>query len=295
VETSSYPAVRPQQFPLFATRAKPPRIKPFLKWAGGKTYLLPVLRECLPAGFRRYFEPFLGGGAMFFDLRPNQAILSDSNQDLIQCYQTVRDQPEELIQHLGMLKVSEEEYYHIRGLRPETLSEIPRAARFIYLNKTCFNGLFRVNKKGLFNTPFGHYKRVSLVDPENLRNASRLLQTAALHCQDYQTVLELARPGDFIYLDPPYLPVGKYSDFKRYTKEFFYESDHAKLAQLYSRLIENRCFVLLSNSYHARVSSLFVGFNQVTVEVPRFVNCKGTGRGKVKELLISNYPLGVRP
>ena len=142
--------------------------KPFLKWAGGKSRLVPILRKCVPRNFGRYFEPFLGGGALFFNLLPASAVLGDSNCELIHCFKTVRDRPNEVTEHLRTLSVGEEEYYRIRGINPETLSSTARAARFIYLNKTCFNGLYRVNKKGLFNTPFGKYKKVVLADAEKL-------------------------------------------------------------------------------------------------------------------------------
>jgi DNA adenine methylase len=279
------------QVPLFDWKDDLPHPRPFLKWAGGKTHLLPVLRRCMPTSFGRYFEPFLGGGAMFFSLCPRNASLSDSNEDLIQCYQTVRDRPEEVTQHVRNLPVNEKEFYRIRAMRPEDLSDVARAARFIYLNKTCFNGLYRVNKQGHFNTPFGHLKRVTLVDALNLKAVSTALAKATVRCVDYRAMLQPAAAGDFIYMDPPYLPIGKYSDFKRYTKEQFYESDHRKLAEVFRDLAKRGCFVLLSNSHHEKIARLFAGYYQATVSVPRYVNCKGQGRGKINELLISNYPL----
>jgi DNA adenine methylase len=270
--------------------------KPFLKWAGGKTRLLKLLRQCLPlAPFPRYFEPFLGGAALFFDLAPSQAVLSDSNAELTSCYEVVRDSPNELIEELSQYLVNESEFYRIRELQPEDLPPVSRAARFIYLNKTCFNGVYRVNKSGKFNTPFGHYKQIALVDEANLRRASHLLRKAEILNCDYTAVLDMARAGDFFYFDPPYLPVSKFSDFKRYTREFFYEADHEKLAVLFAALADKGCFVLLSNSYHEKICSLYSRFSQVTVEVPRFVNCKGDRRGDVKELLIANYPLRIGP
>lgn len=279
------------QPPLFERQENSVTPRPLLKWAGGKTHLLPILRRCVPVRFGRYFEPFLGGGALFFDLRPQDAVLSDSNYELIHCYRTVRDRPEEVVEHLRGLMVSQEEFYRMRAVRPETLPEAARAARFIYLNKTCFNGLYRVNKHGLFNTPFGHYKHLSLVDARNLAAVSRALTKPALECADYSLVLRLVVPGDFVYMDPPYLPIGKYSDFKRYTREQFRESDHERLADVFRCLAQAGCFVLLSNAYHEKIARLFADFHQAVVYAPRNVNCKGKGRGKVKELLISNYPL----
>ncbi len=275
---------------LFPVPTKNPPIKPFLKWAGGKTRLLRSLRESLPPQrFRRYFEPFVGGGAFFFHLSPSKAFLADSNPELINCYEIVRDQPEELIDALSSFRISEPDFYRIRALEPKELSPVDRAARLIYLNKTCYNGLYRVNKQGQFNTPYGRHSNVTLVDPANLDAASKLLKRAKLACADYQTILEVAGKGDFVYLDPPYVPVGKYSDFKRYTKDQFDEADHERLAEVFRNLAAGGCFVLLSNSSNKKTSKLYSGFAQRVVKMPRFVNCKGEGRGHVDELLISNY------
>jgi DNA adenine methylase len=275
---------------LFVRGPGEPRVKPFLKWAGGKTRLLPALRQSLPPQrFNRYFEPFVGGGALFFDLSPDEAFLGDSNPELINCYQIVRERPEDLIDVLSEFRVSESEFYRIRALDPEELPAITRAARLIYLNKTCYNGLYRVNKQGKFNTPYGRNSNVTLVNCANLRAASTLLKKAKLFCAEYQTVLKVAAKGDFVYLDPPYVPVGKFSDFKRYTKDQFHEADHERLAKLFRELATRGCFVLLSNSFNERTSVLYSGFLQRTVQMPRFVNCKGEGRGHVDELLISNY------
>ncbi len=200
------------QVDLFGRQGDPLKPKPFLKWAGGKSHLLPLLLKCVPVTFGTYFEPFLGGGAVYFGLRPQNAVLGDSNDDLIHCYKTVRDHPKELIAHLASLTVNEDEYYRIRAINPEALPDVARAGRFIYLNKTCFNGLYRVNRKGAFNTPFGRYTSVTLADSANLKAVSRALKSAELRCEDYSAVLKSAAPGDLVYLDPPYLPIGKYSD-----------------------------------------------------------------------------------
>jgi DNA adenine methylase len=228
---------------------------------------------------------------MFFGLAPNEAILSDSNPELISCYEVVRNSPRELITELTNYAVTEAEFYRIRAIPPATLLPVQRAARFIYLNKTCFNGVYRVNKNGNFNTPFGHGTAVNLVDERNLYRASDLLKSSTLLCQDYQSILDNAERGDFVYFDPPYVPVSKFADFKRYTKEFFYEADHARLAEVFASLDKRGCFVMLSNSFHETVSTMYRRYFQVTVQVPRFVNCKGEGRGNVSELLISNYPI----
>jgi DNA adenine methylase len=267
----------------------PSRIKPFLKWAGGKTRLLAALRHSLPPRFNRYLEPFVGGGALFFDLSPTVAVLGDSNPELINCYEVVRDQLDELIKSISKLHVSGAEFYALRELDPDTLPAVTRAARLIYLNKTCYNGLYRVNKQGKFNTPYGRHSNVKLVDPANLRAASDCLKKAHLLCADFEAVLKTAKKGDFVYLDPPYVPVGKFSDFKRYTKDQFYEADQERLAEQFRELAGNGCFVLLSNSFNEKTAKLYSKFLQRTVQMPRFVNCKGEGRGKVDELLISNY------
>jgi DNA adenine methylase len=280
---------KPIQEKLFVEERKPLRIKPFLKWAGGKARLLAALRQSLPPRFNRYYEPFVGGGAFFFDLSPKVAVLGDSNPELMNCYKVVRDQPEELIEFISKLRVSGTEFYRLRELDPDTLSAVSRAARLIYINKTCYNGLYRVNKLGRFNTPYGRHSNVKLVDPANLRAASELLKKAHLVCADFEAVLKTARRGDFVYLDPPYVPVGKFSDFKRYTKDQFHEADQERLAEKFNELAGMGCFVLSSNSLNEKTAKLYSKFLQRTVQMPRFVNCKGEGRGKVDELLISNY------
>lgn len=264
--------------------------RPFLKWAGGKARLTSTLIRMTPQNFNAYFEPFLGGGAFFFALRPARAFLNDLNCDLIQCYEVVRDAPRELLAVLDKMLVSADEFYRWRMIDPPVLDPITRAGRFIYLNKTCFNGLYRVNKRGRFNTPFGNYTSVSLADPANLLSASKVLKHAALDSRDYKEVLNSAHSGDFVYLDPPYLPLGGYSDFKRYTSlRFGGERDQQEIADIFNELDRRGCFVLLSNSKHPIIEQLYKCHPQITVSMPRFVNCKGDRRGNVEELLISNY------
>ncbi len=283
----------PCQVSLFHEERNETRARPFLKWAGGKSRLLPELRRCTPRNFSRYFEPFLGGGAMFFDLAPQSALLSDANPELIHCFKAVADRADQLIQHLKTLIVTEQEFYRLRAIQPETLDDLARAGRFIYLNKACYNGLYRVNKRGLFNTPYGRQDGIPIFHAKNIRAASRALQGAELICSDYRTLLEKARKSDFVYVDPPYLPIGKYSDFKRYTCDFFYEADHLALAEALKALHNRGGYFLLSNSFHPKVAEMYEEFFQTTVQAPRFVNCKGEGRGKINELLIANYPIPV--
>jgi DNA adenine methylase len=187
------------------------------------------------------------------------------------------------------MSVSKAEFYRWRAVTPDELDPISRAARFIYLNKTCFNGLYRVNKKGQFNSPFGGYSSITLADAGNLQACSVALGRATILSGDYRKVLADARKGDFIYMDPPYVPVGKFSDFNRYTSQPFSGANQEELAKIFADLDKRGCFVLLSNSKHAIVEELYRPYRQITVKMPRFVNCKGDKRGDVDELIVTNY------
>lgn len=253
--------------------------KPILKWAGGKQQMLDVLLPQVPNKYNQYIEPFFGGGALFFALTPKHAIIADSNPELINLYQVVAENVEELISLLKEMKNDESFYYEVRGLNPASLSRVVRAARTIYLNRTCYNGLYRVNRKGQFNVPYGKYKNPRICDEENLRAVSHVLQSALIVEGDYKDVLkEHAGPGDFIYLDPPYLPVGKYSDFKRYTKEQFYEEDHIELAREVDRLHELGCYVILTNSNHPLVHELYGKYNVSVHKTRRNINSNASKR-----------------
>ncbi len=253
--------------------------KPFLKWAGGKTQLLPELLARVPANYNRYIEPFLGGGAMFFALEPSSGVIADSNPELINVYNCIAANVELVIEYLRNFKNEEEYYYKIRKLRFEDLSREYAAARTLYLNRTCYNGLYRVNKKGRFNVPFGRYKKPSICQAEILRAASKALKDCEIICGDYKAVLaKTAKQGDFIYLDPPYLPVSKYADFKRYTKEQFYEEDHRELAAELKRLHKRGCHVVLTNSNHPLVHELYEGFEIDIVNTRRNISSKAKTR-----------------
>lgn len=268
--------MKPQILEEIEKKVKP---KPILKWAGGKQQMLDVLLPQVPKRYNRYIEPFFGGGALFFALTPKDAIIADSNPELINLYQVVADNVEELISILKEMKNDESFYYEVRGLDPDLLSPVERAARTIYLNKTCYNGLYRVNRKGQFNVPYGKYKNPKICDEENLRAASNALQGVLIVQGDYKDVLrEHARPGDFIFLDPPYLPVGKYSDFKRYTKEQFYEEDHIELAQEVDRLHELGCYVILTNSNHPLVHELYGKYTISVHKTRRNINSDASKR-----------------
>ena len=253
--------------------------RPILKWAGGKQQLLPHLLSRVPQNFNRYIEPFVGGGALFFTLNPGKAIISDSNPELINVYNMAAHHVEELVKILKTLKVSKDIYYEIREQDVSQLSDIEKAARTIYLNRTCFNGLYRVNKQGRFNVPYGKHKNPRVCYPEELRTASHILNRCRILCGDYKDVLSAyAKKGDFIYIDPPYLPVSKYSDFKRYTKEQFYEEDHMELAKEVDRLHQLGCHVLLTGSNHPLIFELYDGFKMEVLQTRRNINKDGTKR-----------------
>lgn len=242
--------------------------RPFLKWAGGKTSLLPQLTPFFPREIDRYFEPFVGGGAVFFHLKHRfprmRALLRDSNTELINCYRIVRDYPVALMQLLDFhaekfVEHGDDYYYEIRNQHDLT-DDVARAARTVFLNKTCFNGLWRVNARGEFNTPVGSNKNPALYDRENLLACALALRDVQLEAQDFRKVLDEARRGDFIYFDPPYLPISIYSDFKRYTPDQFREADQVELARAFRELDARGCRLLLSNSDHPRTRELYAGF-----------------------------------
>lgn len=253
--------------------------KPVLKWAGGKSQLLSELIPKIPKQYNRYIEPFFGGGAVFFALKPSKSIIADSNPELINLYKTVAEDVEGVIEQLKKFKNTEECYYSVRSLDPCSLIPTAAAARTIFLNKTCFNGLYRVNKAGFFNVPYGHYKNPKIIDTVTLRNASSLLSGTEIICGDYKNVLRNnANEGDFIFLDPPYLPISEYSDFKRYTKEQFYEEDHIELAAEVERLHELGCHIILTNSNHPLVHELYNSFKIEVIKTKRHISCNGKGR-----------------
>ncbi len=282
--------------------------RPFLKWAGGKGQLLPALMQRLPARFARYHEPFGGGGALFFHLWNQGRLrkggaLSDFNPELIDCYTAVRDHVEVLIERLQEHKphFSDRDYfYEIRswdrqpGFHERTLVE--RAARTIFLNRTCYNGLYRLNNKRQFNAPFGNYKNPLIVDPDNMREASRALQHVELHSGDFAGVLDRAAPGDFVYFDPPYVPVSATASFTHYTHQGFDEIAQRRLAAICAELTVRGCLVMLSNSSTALAHELYAtpGMSTEVVQASRKINCDGKKRGFVDELIVYNYVLATQ-
>lgn len=290
----------PEQLTLPLGTEHLPPAKPFLKWAGGKRALLSRLVASLPGTFRNYHEPFLGGGALFWELANRkrrgllsfeQAYLSDSNADLMLTYRVVRDDLQGLIARLKELRQrhSREHYYRIRALKSETLSPVERAARFIYLNKTCYNGLYRVNRAGQFNVPMGSYKNPRIFDALELQAASATLQAVSLRCADFTTVLEYAQEGDFVYFDPPYVPLSATSSFTSYTRGDFGPQEHARLAQVFRELDARGCLLMLSNSDTPYTRELYREYHCLNVYAPRAINTNPRGRGKIPELLVLNY------
>jgi DNA adenine methylase len=278
---------RPGLFP--ETLAGPER--PLLKWAGGKRQILPILRKAMPKEFSRYAELFFGGGALYWSLALPGSLIADSNPELINFYEVVRDKPDGLLSAVEKLPITKEDYYRIRSILPETLTSVERAARFVYLNKTCYNGLYRVNRNGLFNTPFGARTEAKLLEESDVLAASAVLMRTQVVCADFRESMSLLQEGDFVYLDPPYLPLGGYSDFKRYTRDFFNEAHHIRLAVEFGKLRARGVMALLSNSASPKIKSLYKAFCCVTVMAARQINCNGKGRAKIPELLVANYPL----
>lgn len=264
--------------------------KPILKWAGGKTQMLNELLPKVPTSYGRYIEPFFGGGAMFFALQPENAIIADSNPELINMYRQVTDHVDEVISYLERYENTSEMFYSVRGQDWLSLPKAEAAARTIFLNKTCFNGLYRVNKKGQFNVPYGKYKNPKICDREGLYAASESLKKAEIVCGDYFLVLEhYAQPGDLVFLDPPYLPISEYSDFKRYTKEQFYEEDHIELAKMVMRLHDRGCHVILTNSNHPLVHELYAPFTIDVIHTKRHISCNSNAR-KGEDVIVTIPP-----
>jgi len=269
----------------------------FIKWAGGKTQLLSQFEPFIPNDFNSYVEPFIGGGAMFFCMKknfePNNIIISDNNEELINVYKTVQNDLEELLVLLQGHKNnhSKEYYYKIRSTLVEDLSLLERAARFLYLNKTCFNGLYRVNSKGLFNVPIGSYKNPNIVNEKNLREANKSLDGVTIKLQPFENSLEDVKPGDFVYFDPPYYPLSKTANFTSYTKNAFLEEEQNKLADVYHKMDQLNCKLMLSNSDTPFIHNLYSsnGYRVEKVQARRMINSNASKRGAIDEVLVMNY------
>jgi DNA adenine methylase len=267
--------------------------RPFLKWAGGKGQLVPELMRRLPPSFSTYYEPFLGGGALFFALRPAHAVLLDVNQDLVNVYAVVKRKLPQLVESLSRHVYEESYFYSVRQAdrSPDypNWSDVERASRFIFLNKTCFNGLYRVNSKGLFNVPFGDYTDPTICDTENLTACSHLLSGTTVQCGDFRAVENDAVAGDFVYFDPPYAPLNATSSFVGYAKGGFTTEDQTALRDLCDRLAARGVQWMVSNSSAPLVLELYKHYKIERVSATRAINSKGTKRGKIEEIIVRNY------
>jgi len=273
--------------------------KPFVKWVGGKRQLLAQFRRMNlypPENFdpknSKYFEPFVGGGAVFFDLLPEEGFLSDLNKELVITYNVIKNDLEKMITSLKKHKTDKDYFLEVRAQDPNKLSDVAVASRFIFLNRTCFNGMYRVNSKGGFNVPFGKYSNPLICDEDNLRKVSKALQNIDIKHQDYKEVLKKTKKGDFIYFDPPYYPVSKTASFTSYTAETFLDKEQTELRDTFVELHKRGCFVMLSNSDTPFINKIYSGIKGVSinrVQAGRAINSNGSGRGKITEVLITNY------
>ncbi|MFN7204031.1 MAG: DNA adenine methylase [Aphanizomenon sp.] len=275
-----------------------PLVKPFVKWAGGKRQLVPtILANHLPKNYnlQTYYEPFIGGGALLFSLQPKKAVINDSNAELINCYKIIKNSLDELIEDLKNHKNNEYYYYDIRDWDREknfkSKTEVQRASRIIFLNKTCYNGLFRVNSQGQFNVPFGKYKNPNILDIAVLKAVNKYLNENQVRIlnSDFQEAVKDAKGGDFIYLDPPYDPVSETASFTGYDVNGFNKQEQRRLKEVFDDLNSRGCHILLSNACTEFIEDLYKDYPHTKISAIRAINCNGKKRGKVDEILVKNY------
>lgn len=271
-------------------------VAPVLKWVGGKRQLLDTLTPLLPKRITAYCEPFVGGGAMLFNMQPNVAYVNDINSDLIQVYNTIRTDVENLILTLSDFKNESDFFYSVRDWdrnreKYAMLSDVQKSARILYLNKTCFNGLYRVNNAGEFNSPFGNYKNPNIVNAPVLRAVSAYLNSATIHLTstDYREVLEKIPKGTFVYLDPPYDPISNTSSFTGYSKGGFSRDDQIRLRECCDDLTKRGIKFMLSNSSTEFIREQYAAYNIITVQAKRSINAVASRRGDVDEVVVRNY------
>ncbi len=279
----------------------PTTARPIVKWAGGKTRLLPELLARVPTTMKTYAEPFAGGAALFFALASERASaardartfkrarLFDRNEDLVACYRAVRDDVERLIDALGGYRYDQEQFYAVREIDPSGLSDVERGARLIFLNRTCYNGLWRVNSRGQFNVPFGRYKKPRILDAEGLRAASALLAGVEIEVGDFMKATRGLGAGDFVYFDPPYVPVSATADFTAYASGGFSEEDQRRLVAEVHALKERGAMVVLSNADTEATRALYSEFCVHVVRAPRAINSDPKKRGDASELLVTSW------
>ena len=271
-------------------------VVPVLKWVGGKRQLLNTLRPLLPPKITTYCEPFVGGGAMLFDLQPKKAYVNDINSDLILVYTVIRDKVDDLINQLEKFENTSDMFYTVRDWdrnreKYDNMTDVERAARIIYLNKTCFNGLYRVNNSGEFNSPFGNYKNPNIVNAPVLKAVNSYFNTAEIHFSstDYEELLSKVKKGTFVYLDPPYDPVSDTSSFTGYSKGGFSKEDQIRLRKCCDEMDKKGVRFMLSNSATDFIKEQYSNYNITTVQAKRAINSVGSKRGDVDEVVVRNY------
>ena len=275
--------------------AKNKLIAPFLKWVGGKRQIIPAISKMLPKRIANYYEPFVGGGALFFHLQPKKAVINDFNEELINVYKIIKDNVEELIIDLKSHKNESDYFYNIRSLdrgnEYSNLSNIQKASRVIFLNKTCYNGLYRVNSSGEFNSPFGKYKNPNIINEVTLRAVNRYLNSNKINIlnKDFEEVVRSIKKGEFVYFDPPYDPVSKSSNFTGYVQGGFDMQDQIRLRDLCEKLNQKGVKFLLSNSATPFIEDLYKDFEITYVKANRFINSNANKRGEIDEVLVKNY------
>ncbi|HEM2769193.1 TPA: DNA adenine methylase [Streptococcus suis] len=274
-----------------------PTLQPFTKWTGGKRQLLPVIKSLMPDNYNSYFEPFIGGGAVFFELIPKKAIINDFNSELINCYRQIKDNPQKLIELLveHQKNNSKDYYLELRSVdrddRIHAMTDTERAARIMYMLRVNFNGLYRVNSKNQFNVPYGRYKNPKIVDSELILSISQYLNKNNIEILtgDFEKAVEDVGAGDFVYFDPPYIPLSETSAFTSYTHEGFSYEEQVRLRDVFRKLDKKGAYVMLSNSSSPLVEELYKGFNIHKVEAIRTNGAKASSRGKISEIIVTNY------
>ncbi|UGQ07725.1 DNA adenine methylase [Streptococcus anginosus] len=272
-------------------------LQPFTKWTGGKRQLLGELRSYMPENYNRYFEPFVGGGALFFDLAPEQAVINDFNEELINAYRQIKDKPVDLIDLLLGHKENNSKDYYLelraadRDGRLASMTDVERAARILYMLRVDFNGLYRVNSKNQFNVPYGRYKNPKIVDVDLIHQISGYLNENDIEIlqTDFADAVAGAQTGDFVYFDPPYIPLNETSSFTSYTHEGFSYEEQVRLRDTFKELTDRGVYVMLSNSSSPLVEELYQDFNVHFVEAQRTNGAKSSSRGKISEIIVTNY------
>ena len=272
-------------------------LQPFTKWTGGKRQLLGELRSYMPETYGRYFEPFVGGGALFFDLAPEKAVINDFNEELINAYRQIKNNPAELINLLIKHKENNSKDYYLalrsadRDGRISRMTGVERAARILYMLRVDFNGLYRVNSKNQFNVPYGRYKNPKIVDVDLLYQISEYLNENDIEIlqTDFAEAVKDAQTGDFVYFDPPYIPLNETSSFTSYTHEGFSYEEQVRLRDTFKELTERGVYAMLSNSSSPLVEELYKDFNIYFVEAQRTNGAKSSSRGKISEIIVTNY------